>query len=80
MGTGDKLGICWSELLSVPLFLAGTAGRLVSCRQVLFALALPFPPVSLGQGEAVSSLSPLSEAGPLPCFVPVLSFLVASHS
>ena len=41
MGTGDKLGICWSELLSVPLFLAGTAGRLVSCRQVLFALAVP---------------------------------------
>ena len=51
-----------------------------SCRQVLFALAVPFLPVSLGQGEAVSSLPPLSEAGPLPCFVPVLSFLVASHS
>ena len=56
MGTGDKLGNCWTELLSVPLFLAGTAGKLGSCRQVLFALALPFPPVSLGQGEAVSAV------------------------
>ena len=43
-----------------------------SCRQILLALAVPFPPVSLGQGEAVSYLSPLSVAGPLPCFVPVL--------
>ena len=44
------------------------------------ALRVPFSPVSLGQGEVVSSLSPLSEAGLLLCFVPVLSFLVASHS
>ena len=44
------------------------------------ALRVPFSPVSLGQGEVVSSLSPLSEAGRLPCFVPVLSFLVASPS
>ena len=80
MVTGDRLGICWSELLSVSLVLAGTAGKLGSCRQVLFALALPFSPVSLGQGEAVSSLSPLSEAGSLPCFVPVHSFIVASPS
>ena len=49
-------------------------------RKRKIALAVPFLPVSLGQGEAVSSLSPLSEAGPLPCFVPVLSFLVASPS
>ena len=48
-------------------WLARLAG-FFSCRQVLLALAVPFPPVSLGQGEAVSSLSPLSEAGPLPCF------------